>query len=139
MYDEIFLFTDGAARQNPGPAAAGFRILTPGADLLEVSAEPIGQKTNNEAEYIALIRGLRSCRAHTRRRVRVGSDSQLLVQQMQRVWRVREPRLEALQREAMAEAASFEEVSYRYYPRSHPEIARVDRSLKDLLDELGNQ
>jgi ribonuclease HI len=80
MHDEILLYTDGAARGNPGLAAAGFRILTSSEDLLEERAEPIGQKTNNQAEYIALIRGLRSCGTYTRGRVRVGSDSLLLSQ-----------------------------------------------------------
>ena len=139
MHDEILLYTDGAARGNPGLAAVGYRILTSTDDLLEERAESIGQKTNNQAEYIALIRGLLACGTYTRGRVRVGSDSQLLVNQMQQVWKVREPELQTLQREAVAEAASFAEVSYRHYRRSHPQITQVDRSLNAILDKVGNR
>ena len=83
-----------------------------------------------------MIRGLRSCRAYTRGRVRVGSDSQLLVKQMQQTWKVRQPELQSLHREAAVEAVNFESVHYRNYDRSHPQISRVDRLLNAMLDRV---
>ena len=134
MLDEVWLYTDGASRGNPGPAAAGFRILKSDYELLFEHAEPLGNRTNNQAEYIALIGGLKACHSYTRNRVRVWSDSQLMVNQMRGAWRVNLPELRRLHQEARAQAASFQEVSYDHHRRSHPEIAKVDWALNRLLD-----
>ena len=134
MLEEVWLYTDGAARGNPGPAAAGFRILTPSGQLLFEHEESLGERTNNQAEYAALILGLEAIRSYTRSRVTVRSDSQLMVNQMNRVWRVKSPELRVLYREAQARAARFSEVRYEHHPRSHPEIAAVDHALNRLLD-----
>ena len=134
MLDEVWLYTDGAARGNPGPAAAGFRILKSGEELLFEHAESLGNRTNNQAEYTALISGLKACCAYTRNRVRVGSDSELMVNQMRGAWRVKHPELRRLHEEAHAQAAGFQEVSFDHYHRSHPEIVEVDRALNRLLD-----
>jgi ribonuclease HI len=134
MVDEVRLYTDGAARGNPGPAAAGFRVLSAAGELLSEHEETLGNRTNNQAEYTALILGLEACQAYTRGRVAVGSDSKLLVEQMSGVWRVKEPELRRLQAEAQDKAARFQNVQYRHYPRTHAEIAKVDQALNRLLD-----
>jgi ribonuclease HI len=134
MFEEVWLYTDGAARGNPGPAAAGFRILKSDEELLFEHAESLGNRTNNQAEYAALISGLKACRAYTPDRVRVGSDSELMVNQMRGAWRVKHPELRRLLEEAQAQAAGFQEVSYHHYRRSHPQIAEVDQALNRLLD-----
>jgi ribonuclease HI len=132
--NEVWLYTDGAARGNPGPAAAGFRILTSLGELLLEHEESLGDKTNNQAEYAALIVGLEACRTYTRTRVRVGSDSKLLVKQMTGEWRVKNIELQALQAVARARTGAFREVQYNHYSRTHPEISAVDRALNRLLD-----
>jgi ribonuclease HI len=134
VLEEVWLYTDGAARGNPGPAAAGFRILGPSGELLFEHEESLGRRTNNQAEYEALIRGLEACHLYTQRGVRVGSDSKLLVNQMNAAWRVRNSDLRDLHAKARAAAAGFEEVRYDHHPRAHPEIATVDRALNQLLD-----
>jgi ribonuclease HI len=134
VLDEVWLYTDGAARANPGPAAAGFRILTSSSELLFEHEESLGDKTNNQAEYAALILGLEACRAYTQNRVWVGSDSQLLVKQMAGEYRVKNLELRALQADARARAGVFREVQYRHYSRTHPEISAVDQALNRLLD-----
>lgn len=134
MLDEVRLYTDGAARGNPGPAAAGFRILSPAGELLFEHEESLGERTNNQAEYAALILGLEACRTYTSGKVTVGSDSKLLVQQMKGLWRVRDAELHRLQVEAKAKAARLTSVQYEHHPRTQPEIASVDRALNRLLD-----
>jgi ribonuclease HI len=134
MLDEVWLYTDGAARGNPGPAAAGFRILGPSGQLLFEHEESLGERTNNQAEYAALILGLEAIYPYTKGRVTVGSDSQLMVNQMNRAWRVKDPELRTLHTDAHARAARFREVHYEHHPRSHPEIAAVDQALNRLLD-----
>ena len=134
MREEVWLYTDGAARGNPGPAAAGFRILGPAGQLLFEHEESLGERTNNQAEYTALILGLEAIHAYTTGRVTVGSDSQLMVKQMNGAWRVKDPELRTLHAEAHARAARLREVRYEHHPRSHPEIASVDQALNRLLD-----
>jgi ribonuclease HI len=109
MLDQVRLYTDGAARGNPGPAAAGFRILSPAGELLFEHQESLGERTNNQAEYAALILGLEACRTYTSGKVTVGSDSKLLVHQMK----------------GKAKAARLTSVQYEHHPRTQPEIASV--------------
>ena len=134
MFDEVLLYTDGASRGNPGPAAAGFRILSVAGELLFEHEESLGGRTNNQAEYAALNLGLDACRVYTAGRVAVGSDSKLLVEQMNGTWKVREPELQALHAAARTKATKFCGVQYRHHPRTHAEIAKVDRALNRLLD-----
>jgi ribonuclease HI len=134
MLEEVWLYTDGAARGNPGPAAAGFRILGPSGQLLFEHEESLGERTNNQAEYAALVLGLEAIHPYTNGRVTVGSDSQLMVNQMNGEWRVKDPELRTLHTTAHARAARFREVRYEHHPRSHPEIAAVDQALNRLLD-----
>ena len=133
-HDEVWLYTDGAARGNPGPAAAGYRVVTVADQLLRSQVDRLGHRTNNQAEYAALIAGLEACQFFTSGRVRVGSDSQLMVNQMNGTWRVREPELRSLYEAAMDRARRFAEVEYQHYPRPHQNITAVDRELNALLD-----
>ena len=134
MIDEVLLYTDGAARRNPGPAAGGFRILTSSGQLLFEHEESLGEKTNNQAEYAALVLGLEASKAYTLGRVTVVSDSKLLVQQMRGECRVKDPVLRTLHADARGRAARFREVGYEHRSRTHPEIATVDRALNRLLN-----
>src|SRR5262245_58955766 len=134
MVGEVRLYIDGAARGNPGPAAAGFRILEPSGELLFEHEEALGQRTNNQAEYTALLLGLDASRRYTSGRILVGSDSRLLVEQMKGTWRVKNPQLRELHTEAQAKAAAFQAVLYEHHPRTHAEIAKVDWALNQLLD-----
>jgi ribonuclease HI len=134
MIEHVLLYTDGAARGNPGPAAGGFRILSGAGQLLFEHEESLGEKTNNQAEYAALILGLEASKAYTAGRVTVGSDSKLMVHQMRGEWRIKNPTLRTLHGEAQSKAARFREVQYEHHPRSHSEITTVDRALNRLLD-----
>jgi ribonuclease HI len=134
MLNEVRLYTDGAARGNPEPAAAGFRILSPAGELLFEHEESLGERTNNQAKYAALIIGLEACRTYTSGKVTVGSDSRLLVQQMKGLWQVKDQELHRLHVEAKAKAARLTSVQYEHHPRAQPEIASVDRALNRLLD-----
>jgi ribonuclease HI len=130
MLDEVRLYSDGAARRNPGPAAAGFRILSPAGELLFEHEESLGERTNNQAEYAALILGLEACRTYTSGKVTVGSDSKLLVQQMKGLWRVRDAELHRLQVEAEAKAARLTSVQYEHHPaRSRRSPVSIGRSI----------
>ncbi len=124
------LRVDGASRGNPGPAAIGV-VVEDGGEREEIG-EFIGFATNNVAEYRALIRGLEEARARGAARVRVFSDSQLLVRQMRGEYRVKDGRLAGLAREARRLMAAFAAVELRHVPRE--ENAAADRLANAALD-----
>lgn len=87
---------DGAARGNPGPASYGVVIRAPGGEVVAELKKYIGRGTNNVAEYYALIAALDYAAAHNIRALRIRSDSELLVRQMQGRYKVKSSDLRPL-------------------------------------------
>lgn len=94
---EWVLFVDGAARNNPGPSGAGIYIEK-NKILAIKEGYYLGIKTNNQAEYLALLLGLFILSEHVQPddSVRIISDSLLLVQQLNGKYKVRHPNLQPL-------------------------------------------
>ncbi|MCX7599017.1 MAG: ribonuclease HI family protein, partial [Armatimonadetes bacterium] len=92
----ITIYCDGASLGNPGSAGAGFLLLGPDGKVLRRRAVPLGETTNNVAEYRALIAALHEAAAVGARKVRVRADSELLVKQMRGEYRVTAPHLKPL-------------------------------------------
>jgi ribonuclease HI len=136
-HEEVWLYTDGASRGNPGPAAIGFLVTDSKGGLLSEHAECIGRATNNEAEYHALITALAACARFKGARVRCISDSELMVRQLTGEYRTKEPRFREFQDEVRRAEAAFREVTYAHRPRSDPHILRVDRLANAALDACG--
>src|SRR5579872_1960103 len=91
------LFVDGASRNNPGPSGAGMYIEKDGVLVIK-DGYFLGIKTNNQAEYLALLLGLFMVAEHMhgKDQLRIISDSQLLVRQLMGVYKVRQPHLQRL-------------------------------------------
>jgi ribonuclease HI len=138
-HGEVWLYTDGASRDNPGPAAIGFLVTNSEDGVLTEHAECIGLATNNEAEYRALIRGLAACARFTKARVRCVSDSELMVRQLTGTYRTKEARLRDLRDEVQRAEASFGKVTYSHRRRSDARIRRVDRLVNAALDAAGSR
>ena len=96
---------DGAARGNPGPAAYGVVVRRPDGTTHESLGKYIGRTTNNVAEYYALIAALDYAAASGIRRLRVYSDSQLIVNQIKGLYKVKHPDLRPLHERAKKQAA----------------------------------
>lgn len=92
--DEWTLFVDGASRNNPGPSGAGIYIEK-NSVLVIKEGYYLGIKTNNQAEYLALLLGLLIISEHISHSdtVRIISDSLLLVRQLTGVYKVKQPHL----------------------------------------------
>lgn len=129
---DLTVCIDGASRGNPGPAAIGVVILRGGAPVREIG-ESIGIATNNIAEYRALLRGLEEADRLRARTVRVQSDSELLVRQVTGRYKVRNPALTALHREARARMRRFDAVEITHVPRE--DNAAADALANRALDE----
>jgi acyl dehydratase len=108
---------DGAARGNPGPAAYGVVVRRPDGTTHESLGKYIGRTTNNVAEYYALIAALDYAAASGIKRLRVYSDSQLIVNQIKGLYKVKHPDLRPLHERAKKQAATLETFTIQYVPR----------------------
>lgn len=92
----LALYTDGASRGNPGPAAIGVLIADESGRVISRISRRISETTNNRAEYVALIAGLEEAARLGAEHIEVRSDSELLVKQIKGVYRVKNPELKRL-------------------------------------------
>lgn len=130
----VYIHVDGAASGCPGPASIGAVLReVPDAVIAEI-AESIGQATNNEAEYHAVLRGLAEAKTRGYERVRMYSDSQLVVRQIRGEWACREERLGRLCALAIERSSSFESFELVWIPRTRNR--RADRLAAQVLDAL---
>ena len=118
---------DGGARGNPGPAGYGVRIDRADGTIVELK-EPLGVATNNVAEYRGLLAALAWAARHGVDRLRVRSDSLLLVKQMRGEYRVKHPGLQPLWEEARGLARQIGDVRFEH----------VRRELNKDADQLAN-
>ena len=132
---KVLVYADGASRGNPGPAAFGVVLYDAFGNLLVRRRRSIGRATNNEAEYRALIDGLDRAAQHTRTKVEVYMDSQLVINQMNGEWRITESRLAKLAAKVREKARPFQEVTYAHVPRTHRRIQEADAQANMALDE----
>ncbi len=94
--EKVIIFTDGASRGNPGPAAIAAIIHDETGKPIASLAQRIGTTTNNEAEYRAIIAGLQKAVSLGVREVELKSDSELVVKQLNGSYRVKAPALKPL-------------------------------------------
>ncbi len=123
------LYTDGAARGNPGPAGLGLVLEDESGLRLWGGCRFIGTATNNQAEYRALIEGLRRAKEWKPDRLEVYMDSQLVVEQVSGRFKVRSPELRPLHTEALR--------LFSGYPGAT--IEHVRRELNRGADALANR
>ena len=129
------LWTDGGARGNPGPAAYGYVLEDEDGALLAAHGEAIGEATNNVAEYRALIAGLEKAAELDVDELEVISDSELLVKQMRREYKVKNEALLELWTEASGLVRQLGSVRFTAVRREHNELA--DQLVNEALDAAG--
>jgi ribonuclease HI len=119
---------DGASRGNPGPASYAVVIRDPSAKIILELAKNIGRETNNVAEYYALLAALDYATSHNISALRIRSDSELLVRQMQGRYKVKSADLKPLHERASKMAKQL-----GYFAIEH-----VRRELNRDADALAN-
>src|SRR5881398_493972 len=98
--EAVTIYTDGAARGNPGPAAFAYVIRRTDGGILEEHSQCMGETTNNVAEYTALVRALERALALGAKKVLLHSDSELMVKQMRGEYKVKNEGLRDLYEQA---------------------------------------
>ena len=125
---KIVLYTDGASRGNPGKSAIGIVIAEASGKVIHELGEAIGNATNNEAEYRALVRGLERAK-HYGSEIEIRTDSELLARQLKGLYKVRADNLKPLYAEAQRALKHFRHVT----------IAIIPRTLNRRADKLANE
>lgn len=128
------LYVDGAARNNPGPAGAGLHLIRDGKTVIK-KGYFLGPKTNNQAEYMALLLGLFTAqkKVEPTDRLEIFADSQLLVRQMNGAYRVKDAELKKLQALAFKLLMHFSSYSFFHVPRA--ENAHADEMANEGIDK----
>lgn len=139
MTEKIIMYTDGGSRNNPGPAAVGVFIET----LRKQYGHYIGEKTNNEAEYEAVILGLKKIKQNIGKEkaknteIEIFLDSEFVAKQMNHEYKVKEPELQKLFLEVWNLMLDFGKVTFNHIPRERNKVA--DKLVNQALDEKERQ
>ena len=129
---KITVHCDGGSRGNPGPAAVGVVIEYGG--MKKKYCETIGYTTNNVAEYKALLKALQLAAKHTRKEVHIFMDSELIINQMNGVYKIKSADMLGLFQEVKDYERAFTKVVYNYVPRENKFQAMADRLVNEALE-----
>ena len=132
-FQEVKLYTDGGSRGNPGPSATGIVLLGMDSSILYSNGEYLGITTNNQAEYQAVLQGLRQATKLGARIVHVYMDSLLVVNQMKGIFKIKNRDLWPIHQAIKDEIARFEKVNFTHIPREMNKLA--DTEVNKTLDE----
>ena len=127
------MYTDGGARGNPGPAGAGaYAVTTEGREIFRLKRF-LGEITNNQAEYHALIMGLSKLKVLRYKEVDVRMDSELVVRQLLGRYKIKSQNIQTLAHEALRLSQSFERTTFSHVPREKNQVA--DDLVNEAIDE----
>ncbi|MBI5167719.1 MAG: ribonuclease HI family protein [candidate division NC10 bacterium] len=136
--DTLHVYIDGASRGNPGPAGVGVVLESEGGDFVGEDYRFIGKATNNTAEYRALLIALEKVRDLGYAKVRIYTDSQLLVRHLNGDYRVRSPSLRNLYQRVIHLRRSFDSFSIQHLERGYNKRADLlaNRAINEALREF---
>ena len=130
---DLQIFTDGASRGNPGPAAAAF-VFIQEKNLIFENAVFLGEKTNNQAEYQAIVLALKEAQKFKGSTIILSSDSELVVKQLNGDYQVKDSSLKKLNTDVMKLCKSFEQVIFVHSPRTDRWISYTDKLCNKALN-----
>lgn len=135
---EVQLYADGGSRGNPGPSASGYVLLDMDGNVVHEQGVFLGITTNNQAEYQALKFGLEAALRHQARSVHVYMDSMLVVNQMKKIFKVKNRDLWPIHDAIQQLLPKFEKITFDHVPRELNKLA--DAEVNKCLDaQLGSQ
>ncbi len=133
MTNSFRIYTDGASRGNPGPAAAAYIFLHKG-DIIYSNSLYLGKETNNSAEYQAILNALLDARKFTDNTISLFSDSQLIVRQLNGVYKVKSKNLSPYFIKIKTLKKNFKSISFTHVNRTNQYIRKCDALANQTLD-----
>ena len=131
---KLHIYTDGGSRGNPGPSATGIVIKNEEGQNVANYGEYLGKQTNNYAEYMAIISGLKKAKELGADEVDCIVDSKLVCEQLNRHWKVKEPTIQKLFIKAWNEMQQFKKVTIKHILRVGNKEA--DAEVNKVLDNV---
>jgi len=132
MHKKLKIFCDGGARGNPGPAASGYVIKDVEDKILEEGGIYLGETTNNQAEYRAVVLALEKAVKYKPENIEFYLDSQLIVNQMNGLYKVKNAELKPVVEQVKKLASAYKSVTYQHVPREQNTLA--DAQVNIVLD-----
>lgn len=137
-YKKLIIYTDGGARGNPGPAAIGAVLKSVGpqnlaGEIVAEISEYIGETTNNQAEYRAVIAAIAKAKELQAEELEFFLDSELVVKQLNREYKVRDKYLAPLFVKIYNAMMGFKKVTFKHVRREMN--CEADRLVNEALDE----
>lgn len=135
---KVIVFVDGGSVGNPGPSAIGVVICNENLEPLKRYSKYLGEGTNNEAEYQAVIFALQKLKALFGKKavqdleIQVNSDSELLVKQLTGKYKILDPKIQSLFLKAWNLKIDYDKIRFNLIPREKNEEA--DRLVKKAID-----
>jgi ribonuclease HI len=136
IHKRLMIFSDGGARGNPGPAAAAFIVLSENGQVLAANSRYLGLRTNNQAEYEALIAALQFAATVNAEEVICHLDSELVAKQLTGEYTVKNSELRKLWRKIQELNSGFKNVRFVSVPRTNIQIQKADVLVNAVLDEF---
>lgn len=128
---QVTIFTDGGARGNPGPAAVGV-VFVENESMTHEFKETIGETTNNQAEYRAVLLAIQKGKELGFTHLDFKIDSELVVEQLNRRFKVKDKGLSALFVQVWNQLGNFSKVTFTHIRRE--ENKEADRLVNEALD-----
>jgi ribonuclease HI len=116
-YEKLIINTDGGARGNPGPAGIGAVLKNEAGEVIAKISEYIGEATNNQAEYKAVIAAIEKAKELGAQDLEFILDSELVVKQMNREYKVKDKDLALLFMKIYNASQGFKKVIFRHVRR----------------------
>ncbi len=128
---KLEIYTDGGARGNPGPAGIGV-VIWNGNELVGTYSKYIGEATNNQAEYEAVLLGLQQAKRLKAEKLDFYMDSELAVNQLNRKFKIKNSDLGSLFVKAWNMMIGFTSVQFHHIPREKNKEA--DKLVNQAID-----
>ena len=128
------IYTDGASRSNPGKASIGI-IMFENDKVIFKRKEFLGIKTNNVAEYTAMFKALSKAKTITKGELECYSDSQLMIMQLNGIYKVNNSDLKELHDKIKMLLPWFKKVHFKHVKREDARIQMADKLANEALDE----
>ncbi|MBP8960937.1 ribonuclease HI family protein [Patescibacteria group bacterium] len=132
--EKYTLHTDGGSRGNPGPSAAGIVLYNSKNEVVRKGGKYLGNGTNNEAEYQALLIGLKTAIQEGVKNLECVLDSELIVKQMKGLYKIKSPNLQKFSMEIKKLEKNFDSIDYKHVGRE--KNSEADAMVNLALDKV---
>lgn len=130
---KLIIYTDGGARNNPGPAAGGIIFRDERGIVIKKFSKFFGEKTNNQAEYLAVIEALEKASETKADELQFYLDSKLVTEQINKNYKIKNKELQRLFIKVLNLTLKFKRVIFHFIPREKNKEA--DKLVNECLDE----